>query len=102
MQVVVTARDGSAHALQAAEGDSVMQVARAAGLDLMGECNGSMACATCHVVVDPAWAPRLPEPTEDEQATLDTVFTLFPTSRLSCQIRLRADLDGLRVALPPA
>ena len=102
MRFVVTAQDGTEHALSAAEGDTVMLVSRAAGLDVLGECNGSMACATCHVVVDPAWAARLPPPGEDETATLETVMELSDTSRLGCQIRLTEALDGLRVALPAA
>ena len=80
-------------------GDSVMQLARAAGL-VAGECNGSLACATCHVVVHPEWAELLPAPTDDEEAMLDTVFDLHPTSRLSCQIRVSPALDGIRMRLP--
>jgi 2Fe-2S ferredoxin len=98
--VIVTDRQGVAHLLQGREGESVMQLARAADLPVPGECNGSLACATCHMVVDPAWAPRLPAIGEDEEAMLDTVFALTATSRLSCQIRLNPALDGLRVALP--
>ncbi len=86
--------------LQGGPGDSVMQLARAAGLRVLGECNGSLACATCHVIVDDAWTARLPPVTEEEDAMLDTVFDLTPTSRLSCQIRLTDALDGLRVRLP--
>ena len=81
-------------------GDSVMQLARAAGLPMFGECNGSLACATCHVVVDPAWAGLLPPISDDEEAMLDTVFDLSPTSRLCCQIRLSPELDGVRMSLP--
>ncbi len=81
-------------------GDSLMQVARAAGLPVLGECNGSLACATCHVVVDPAWAGRLLPVSDDEEAMLDTVFSLQPTSRLSCQIFMTDALDGLCVSLP--
>ncbi len=97
---VVRMADGSTTTLQAPDEASVMQVARAAGLPIAGECNGSMACATCHVIVDPQWSDRLPPPTEAEEATLDTLFNLTPTSRLGCQIRLHRALDGLRVALP--
>ena len=86
--------------LQGAEGDSVMQLARAAGLPVLGECNGSLACATCHVIVAPDWAGRLAAPSDDEEAMLDTVFDLKPTSRLSCQIRLSPALDGIRMSLP--
>ncbi len=87
-------------ALQGRPGDSVMQLARAAGLPMFGECNGSLACATCHVIVDEAWVGKLPPATDDEDAMLDTVFDLAPTSRLSCQLRLSDALDGLRVRLP--
>ncbi len=86
--------------LQGGAGDSIMQLARAAGLPVLGECNGSLACATCHVIVDDAWTAKLPPITEEEDAMLDTVFDLTPTSRLSCQIRLTDVLDGLRVRLP--
>ncbi len=86
--------------LKGQPGDSVMQLARAAGLPMFGECNGSLACATCHVIVDEAWAGKLPPATDDEDAMLDTVFDLMPTSRLSCQLRLSDALDGLRVRLP--
>ena len=81
-------------------GETVMRLGRAAGLPLLGECEGSLACATCHVVVDPAWADRLPPVGDEEEAMLDTVFDLKPTSRLSCQITLTDALDGLRVSLP--
>ncbi len=100
ISVVVTDREGVAHLLKARPGESLMQVARAADLPVLGECNGSLACATCHVIVDPDWAARLAAISEDEEDMLDTVFSLAATSRLSCQIRLSADLDGLRVALP--
>ncbi len=81
-------------------GDTLMQLARAAGLPVLGECNGSLACATCHVIVDPAWAGLLPPVSDDEEAMLDSVFDLTPTSRLSCQIPLTDALDGLRASLP--
>ena len=99
-QALVTDAAGTVHALQGATGESLMQLARAAGLPVLGECNGSMACATCHVIVAPSWAERLPPSSDDEEAMLDTVFDLTPTSRLSCQIRLEPALDGIAVALP--
>ena len=99
MQAIVHGPAGDT-VLQGQPGDSLMQVARAAGLPVLGECNGSLACATCHVVVDPVWADRLPPVSDDEEAMLDTVFDLRPTSRLSCQIPLSDALDGLRVSLP--
>jgi ferredoxin len=89
------------HVLPGQVGDRVMVLARAAGLPVKGECEGSVACATCHMIVDTEWAGRLDPPTEDEETMLDTVFDLTPTSRLSCQIRLSPALDGLRLSLPP-
>ena len=99
-RAVVTDAEGTAHVLQGTPGESLMQLARAAGLPVLGECNGSLACATCHVIVAPPWAERLAPPGDDEEAMLDTVFDLTPTSRLSCQIRLSDALDGISVALP--
>ena len=99
--LIIIAADGNEVSLAPDAGESVMQAARAAGLPVIGECNGSMACATCHVIVDPAWADRLDPPAEDEEATLDTLFNLAPTSRLGCQIRMSPALDGLAVRLPP-
>jgi 2Fe-2S ferredoxin len=99
MHAIIRSADGET-ALQGADGDSVMQLARAAGLPVLGECNGSLACATCHVIVDPDWVGKLAPPSDDEEAMLDTVFDLQPTSRLSCQIRLSPALDGIRMSLP--
>ncbi len=97
--LVITDAAGTETVLAGHDGDSAMQLARAAGLPVLGECNGSMACATCHVIVDPHWAGLLDAPSESEEATLDTLFDLAATSRLGCQIRLSAALDGLRLSL---
>ncbi len=83
-RALVTDAAGTVHMLPGAPGESLMHLARAAGLPVLGECNGSMACATCHVIVAPVWAERLPPPSDDEEAMLDTVFNLTPTSRLGC------------------
>ena len=64
------------------------------------ECEGSLACSTCHVIVDPNWFNRLEEPSEDEEDMLDLAFGLTPTSRLGCQIIITEDLDGLTVTVP--
>ena len=73
MHAVITG-PGAETVLRGQPGDSVMQLARAAGLPVLGECNGSLACATCHVIVDPAWTGRLLPLSDDEEAMLDTVF----------------------------
>jgi 2Fe-2S ferredoxin len=98
--VVITDKSGAVHELTAKPGESVMQLARASGLPVPGDCNGSLACATCHMIVDPEWAGKLSPVSEDEEAMLDAVFNLSPTSRLSCQIRMTPELDGIRLALP--
>jgi ferredoxin len=70
-----------------------------------GACGGSVACSTCHVIVDEAWYDKtLPEeggPDDDEADMLDLAFGLTDTSRLGCQIKMSPKLDGLRVKLPP-
>ncbi len=98
--IIIVDQSGAEHRITAKQGETVMQIGRAAGLPIIGECNGSMACATCHVIVAPAWADRLPSIGEDEDATLDTLFNLSPTSRLGCQIEITAALDGLELSLP--
>jgi 2Fe-2S ferredoxin len=81
-------------------GTSVLDIAHANGIDIEGACEGSMACSTCHVVVDPAFYGKLPEPSIEEEDMLDLTYFLRPTSRLGCQILLTDDLDGLVVRLP--
>ncbi|MDY7099076.1 MAG: 2Fe-2S iron-sulfur cluster-binding protein [Pseudomonadota bacterium] len=81
-------------------GDSLLRVGQAAGLPLEGTCEGQMACSTCHVVVDPKWFDRLSKPSEEEEDMLDFAAGVRRTSRLSCQIELSEELDGLRVQVP--
>lgn len=79
-------------------GDIVMELARAEGIDgIDAECGGGCACATCHVHVDPVWMPVVGPPSEIEQDMLEFDGEVAPTSRLSCQIELTEELDGLRV-----
>jgi len=93
-------RNGTVREVEAPLGLSVLEIAHRNGIDLEGACEGSLACATCHVVVDPGWADRLAEPTEDEEDMLDLAFGLEKTSRLGCQIVITEALDGLVVRLP--
>jgi 2Fe-2S ferredoxin len=81
-------------------GLSVLEIAHKYGVDLEGACEGSLACSTCHVVIDPAWFDLLTEPSEDEEDMLDLAFGLTKTSRLGCQIVMSEELDGLTVTLP--
>lgn len=92
--------DGQERQVDAPVGLSVLEIAHKHGIDLEGACEGSLACATCHVIVDPSWAPKLTQPTEDEEDMLDLAFGLEKTSRLGCQIVMTEALDGLKVRLP--
>jgi 2Fe-2S ferredoxin len=83
-------------------GLSVLEIAHRNDIDLEGACEGSLACSTCHVVVDRDWYDRLDEPKEEEEDMLDLAFGLTHTSRLGCQIRMTEALDGLIVTLPSA
>ena len=93
---------GAPHTVQGRVGRSLMKAAVDAGIDgIAADCGGSLSCATCHVIVEPAWAARLPPPSADEQAMLEmTAVPCEPGSRLSCQIELSPTLDGVCVRLP--
>jgi 2Fe-2S ferredoxin len=95
-------RNGTAREVDAPAGLSVLEVAHKHGIDIEGACEGSLACSTCHVIVDAAWFPKLAKPTEDEEDMLDLAFGLEKTSRLGCQIVISDALDGLVVKLPAA
>jgi 2Fe-2S ferredoxin len=95
-------RDGTRREVEAPLGLSVLEVAHRHGVDIEGACEGSLACSTCHVIVDSAWFGKLTPPTEDEEDMLDLAFGLEKTSRLGCQIVITEALDGLTVRLPAA
>lgn len=92
--------DGTRHEVEAPVGLSVLEVAHRNGIDIEGACEGSLACSTCHVIVDPADYGRLEPVSEDEEDMLDLAFGLTKTSRLGCQIVMTEELDGLTVRLP--
>lgn len=85
---------------EAAVGSRLLDVAQAAGQPLEGTCDGQMACATCHVIVDAADFARLPPASAAEEDMLDLAPDAVRTSRLACQIHLTPDLDGLTVRIP--
>ena len=93
-------RDGRAREVDAPLGLSVLEIAHRNKIDIEGACEGSLACSTCHVIVDPDWYDLLKEATEDEEDMLDLAFGLEKTSRLGCQIVMTNELDGLVVRLP--
>jgi 2Fe-2S ferredoxin len=97
----VTDLDGKHHELDAVEGWRIMEIIREHGFEVGGLCGGACACATCHVEVGVGWAPKLHPARDDEEAMLDEVPVLTPTSRLSCQIIYTSELNGLSVKLVP-
>lgn len=99
----VVNRRGDVTDVPAEDGMTVMEIIRDAGFDeLVARCGGSMACATCHVYVDPSFQDRLPAQSEDESDLLDDSDHRRPESRLSCQIPFTPELEGLRVTIAPA
>ena len=100
-KITYIAFDGSETTVDAKEGMSVMQTAVNNGVDgIVAECGGACSCATCHVYVDEGWFDKLPEAQAMEKEMLDFVMSPQPTSRLSCQIKVTAELDGLVVNTP--
>jgi len=101
-KIVFVEKDGKRKEVDAPIGLSVLEIAHRNNIDLEGACEGSLACSTCHVVVDSEWYDLLPGATEDEEDMLDLAFGLTHTSRLGCQIIITEELDGLTVQLPAA
>jgi 2Fe-2S ferredoxin len=101
MTIFVTDLSGKIHELDSLEGWRVMEIIRDHGLPIRAECGGACACATCHVYVDPDWQDRLPDPSAEEVDCLDMAFHVQKNSRLSCQIIMSEELEGLSLALAP-
>ena len=102
VQVTFTSAQGEVQTVEVDAGATLLEAARKGGVDgIIGDCGGFCNCATCHVYVDERWNPLLPAVEEHEDAMLDgTVCDRLPTSRLSCQVILTSDLDGIAVTLP--
>jgi ferredoxin, 2Fe-2S len=101
---IIRVRDlgGEQHEIEAIEGWRVMEIIRQHGFDIEGLCGGACACATCHVTVDPEWTKKLHPANDEEEAMLDGLPKVEPTSRLSCQLIFSEALNGLTVSLAPA
>jgi ferredoxin, 2Fe-2S len=100
-KLFVTDREGALHELDATLGWSVMEIIRENNLPIEAACGGCCACATCHVYVDEAWLGRLEQANQDENMMLDEAFEVRDNSRLSCQVKFTAALDGLQLTLAP-
>ena len=93
--------NGTEHALDVTTGQSAMQAAMSNRVPgIIADCGGSCSCATCHVYVDEAWLSRLPGPSSAEKDMIECALHVQDNSRLSCQIELRDELDGLVLRIP--
>lgn len=100
-KITFTEPDGTEKIVDAEVGQTVMEAAVKAGvIGIEAECGGACACATCHVYVDESWRGPTGEPSEMEEDMLDFAFDIRPNSRLSCQIKVTEELDGLSVKVP--
>ncbi len=100
MTKIIFIEDGKEKTVEAQNGLSILEVAHNNGINLEGACEGSLACSTCHVVVEKKFFDNLPEPSEEEEDMLDLAWGLTHTSRLGCQIIIDDKLDGMRVTVP--
>lgn len=100
-KIVYVQQDGSEIETEAENGSTVMETAIRNGVTgIVAECGGACTCATCHVYVDEDWFDVVGEPSPMEEDMLDFAYDVRPTSRLSCQIKVRDELDGLKVEVP--
>jgi len=100
-RIIFVLKDGTHRSVEAAAGVSIMRAAMdndVRGID--AECGGCLTCATCHGYIDAEWADRLPEPTDEEKVMVDCAIDVRPTSRLTCQVTLTDQLDGIVVHVP--
>lgn len=99
--ITFTDSKGQSRTVDGDDGSTVMEIAiRHKVPEIVAECGGACACATCHVYVDEAWAGKVGKPSGMEEDMLDFAYDVKPTSRLSCQIKVTAALDGLVVSTP--
>ena len=93
--------DGRRESVEAETGSSAMLAALTHGIDgIVAECGGNAVCATCHVYVDEAWMEKVGQPSDEEADQLDAAFDVRPNSRLSCQIKVTPELDGIILRTP--
>ena len=99
MKIIVTDQEGVRHELEAIEGWRIMEIIRDYGLPIKAECGGCACCATCHVYVDDKWLPKLFPQSAEEVDLLADGFDRKANSRLSCQILMSEELDGIELIL---
>jgi ferredoxin, 2Fe-2S len=102
LKLLVTDIEGVEHELEGLDGWRVMEVIRDWGVSMKAECGGACSCATCHVYVDESRFAELPPASDDEEDLLYSTLDKKPNSRLSCQILMKEELDGLKVTIAPS
>ncbi|KAI9330832.1 2Fe-2S ferredoxin-type domain-containing protein, partial [Obelidium mucronatum] len=100
--VTYVLQDGSKKTVYAKDGWNLLDLAHSNNIDLEGACEASLACSTCHVVMEKKFYEKLEEPTDEENDMLDLAFGLTETSRLGCQVEMSKDLDGMTIRIPSA
>ena len=99
MKIRVIDRDGNKHELEGDPNSTLMEILRDADLDIEAACGGCCACATCHVYINDQWLEKISPKDDDEESMLDQAFDVKNTSRLSCQISLSDELDGIELEI---
>ena len=101
MKISIKDREGKKQILEGDSSSNLMEIIRDQGIDIEAACGGCCACATCHVYIDDKWLDKIKPRDDDEDSMLDQAFDVKPNSRLSCQIDLSDELDGLELELAP-
>ena len=99
--MIVTDRVGKKHELDFDPNFTLMEVLRDKGFDIEASCGGCCSCATCHVYIDEKWKTKITKLEDDEESMLDLAFDIKDNSRLSCQIQLSDELDGIELEIAP-
>ena len=100
-KLIITDRSGKKSEIEYDSNFTLMETLRDKGYDIEASCGGCCACATCHVYIDEKWANKLKNMDDDEESMLDQAFDVKNNSRLSCQIELSEELDGLEIEIAP-
>lgn len=100
INVTIADLTGTEQQLNCKEGATILQIAREHDVPLDAECDGSLSCSTCHVILDEQSYAKLSSPGTEECDLLDIAFNRAPTSRLGCQVCVTSALDGIKITLP--
>ena len=100
-KIIITDRDGKKHETDVDSNFTLMENLRDKGFDIEASCGGCCACATCHVYIDEKWKTKVTKLNDDEESMLDLAFDVRHNSRLSCQIDISDELDGLELEIAP-